>query len=385
MSAREKATAASRRKSSRPEDWAHLQAGSGVADLKPVAENLGRRVLGQQEVLDRLMTGFSRTLSGLRDPNRPLLTALLLGPTGVGKTETARALAEGLFGSDRALTRVDGEEYAHGHEVSKLMGAPPGYVGHQVESLLTQRRIDAPHRALRESPETGTPGRRGLADRICGGDPECFASVVLFDEIEKADPKVWSGLLGILDEGIVTLGDNTTTDFRHSIILMTSNVGSQEMADSIDHRPLGFGGGAGLGETGGVEETARKAARKHFPPEFLNRFDEVLVYRPLTPETLVGIFDKFLDELHARAMNNAGIPLLIKVSDAARELVLKHGTDARFGARPLRRAFEREVVGPLSHLIAAGTLEKGDVVHVEREVDRLEFFRDRRSGSKLVA
>lgn len=377
-------TQSSRPISSRPEDWAHLKTGTGAADLKPIAENLLRRVLGQEKAAHRLMTGFSRALSGLNDPNRPLLTALLLGPTGVGKTETARALAEALFGSDRAMTRVDGEEYAHGHEVSKLMGAPPGYVGHQVESLLTQRRINAPHRALRESPETAAPGKRGFADRICGGDAECFVSLVLFDEIEKADPKVWSGLLGILDEGVVTLGDNTTTDFRHSIILMTSNVGSQEMAHYADHRPLGFGGGKTT-TPGDVEELARTAARNHFPPEFLNRFDEVLVYRPLERETLEGIFDKFLDELHARAMNNAGIPLPIKVSDEARELVLEAGIDRRFGARPLRRAFEREVVGPLSDLIAAEILAKGDVVHVEREEDRLEFYRSRRSGSKLVA
>ncbi|MDH3744623.1 MAG: AAA family ATPase [Acidobacteriota bacterium] len=367
------------------EDWAHLEPAAPIADIRSLSETLERRVLGQDTAIESLVSGFSRALSGLRDPNRPLMTALLLGPTGVGKTETARAIAEALFGSDRSMTRVTGEEYSQGHEVSKLTGAPPGYVGHQVESLLTQRRIDGPHRTLREADEEEKTGKGELADKICGGDPDAFASVVLFDEIEKADPKMWNGLLGIMEEGVVTLGNNTTTDFRRSIIIMTSNVGSRQLAEHFDNQPLGFGI---PGESSGaedVQELALAAARKEFPLEFLNRFDEVLTYSALERETLDQILDKFIEELHARALNNAGMPLLIKLSDAARELLIDSGTNLRFGARPLRRAVERELVGPLSRLIAGATLEKGDVVHVEREEDRLEFYRDRRTNTALVA
>ncbi len=380
-----RATAVETHAKTQKSDWAHLEPAQAVADIQPLADNLERRVLGQEDAIGSLVSGFSRALSGLRDPNRPLMTALLLGPTGVGKTETARAIAEALFGSDRAMTRITGEEYSQGHEVSKLTGAPPGYVGHQVESLLTQRRLDAPHRALREAEAEEPTGRAELAEKICGCDSESFASVVLFDEIEKADPKMWNGLLGILEEGVVTLGNNTSTDFRRSIIIMTSNVGSQELAEHFDRRPLGFGARSEAQTSADVRELALAAACREFPPEFLNRFDEVLTYSSLGRETLDRILDKFIEELHQRALHNAGMPLLIKLSDAARGLLIERGTNLRFGARPLRRAVERELVGPLSRLIAGGTLEKGDVIHVECDGESLDFFRDRRSATELVA
>ena len=361
--------------------------------IRPLAEILQRRVIGQEDAIEALVCASSRLLSGLRDPSRPLMTSLLLGPTGVGKTETAKALAQALFGSEQALIRVNCEEYAHGHEISKLLGSPPGYVGHQVEPLLSQARIDEPHRQLLEAHTEGERPKLGLADRIVNAGPENsnpFVSIILFDEIEKADATLWNALLGILEDGVLTLGNNATTDFTHSVILMTSNIGSAEMGEFLERRPMGFGQEQERAEevSEDLSNLALKAARMNFPLEFLNRFDELLVYSSLGRHDLELIFDKFLAEVHERALEHAGVPILIRPSAAAKEWIIDRGTNLRFGARPLRRAVEREVVDPLSRLIASEGIEPGDVVEIECEDASLAFYRSRRNGraaSGLVA
>ena len=186
---------------------------------------------------------------------------------------------------------------------------------------------------------------------------------------------MWNALLGILEDGTLTLGDNSATDFTRSIILMTSNVGSREMSDSLERRRVGFLTEEPKPKFASVRELALAAARATFPFEFLNRFDETLVFRSLSPDHLEQIFDKFLADIHERALRQAEIPLLIKMSSEARALIIRHGTDIRFGARPLRRAMEEEIVDPLSRFIASHALQPGDVVEVEREGDRLAFYR----------
>ncbi len=353
---------------------------------RPLADALRRRVIGQDDAIEPLICSYSRLLSGLRNPQRPLLTALLVGPTGVGKTETARAVSEALFGSDAALTRVNAEEYAQAHQVSKLLGSPPGYVGFQIEPLLSQRRIEEPHRRLREA-AFERPGRgRLLADELTSGGRDELVSLILFDEIEKAHPSVWNALLGILEEGELTLGDNSTTSFTNSIILMTSNVGSGQMSELLGGRQMGFGASSDRRRVDDslVAEAALEAARKAFPLEFLNRFDELMVYSPLGRRDLDRIFDKFLVEIHHRAMHEAGIPMLIKVSPSARAHLVEVGTDPQFGARPLRRTLEKELVDPLSRFIASGRVRKGDVVDVELEDSELRFYRRQRADLALV-
>ena len=264
---------------------------------------LRRRVIGQDDALDALMSSFARLFSGLRDPGRPVLTGLLLGPTGVGKTETARALSMALFGSDDGVTRINCEEYAHGHEMAKLLGAPPGYVGYQIEPLLSQARIDAAHRqALAEGRGLVAADRR-LFEHTLPGSSEKMLSIVLFDEIEKAHPMVWNALLGILDNGTLTLGNNQTVDFTRSIVLLTSNVGGQEMSALLDPQRLGFQAEqkAAAKSRTSLTETAMTSARRTFPAEFLNRFDEIRVYSPLSPSALERILDRFLNDLHERA------------------------------------------------------------------------------------
>ncbi len=354
--------------------------------IQPLAEALDRRVIGQERAIAALVGSSSRLLSGLRDPRRPLMTALLLGPTGVGKTETAKAVAEACFGDETALTRINCEEYAHGHEIAKLLGSPPGYVGHQTEPLLSQGLIDAPHRRLKKAGEDGPAAEAPLAERIVAGDPDACVSVLLFDEIEKADPALWNALLGVLEDGTLTLGNNQTTDLTGSIILLTSNVGSAELGRFLERAPVGFGrDDRSTAETDdAVVELTLKAARESFPAEFLNRFDEVLVYSALEEEDLEAIFDKFLAEVHDRALKYAGVPILIRPTPAARRWIVERGTDLRLGARPLRRAVESELVDPLSRLIAAESVEPGDVVDIDVEEGRLVFFR-RSHALEIVA
>ncbi len=372
-----------------PREWSDrvpLDTRCGIEATRALDQNLRRHIVGQDESIDTLVCSYAKLLSGLRDRSRPLLTALLLGPTGVGKTETAKALAQTLFGSERAMTRINCEEYAHGHEISKLLGAPPGYVGQHLEPLLSQSRIDAAHQAIREPALDGTTKTDALVDKIFTADDSPYQSLILFDEIEKAHPVLWNALLGILEDGMLTLGDNTTTDFTNSIILMTSNVGSAEMTEILGSHRVGFHDQIAEMpvEVASVRDAALGAAMELFPIEFLNRFDETLIYSELERPHLEEIFEKFLVDIHTRAMTEAGIPLLIKVTTEAKSLIIDRGFDPRFGARPLRRSVERALVDPLSRLIAGKKLAAGDVIEVEREDDRLVFFRSPRGG-RLVA
>lgn len=369
-------------------DSVRMEATCLIDEVLPLANNLRSRIVGQDDVLDSLICSFSRLLSGLHDPSRPLLTALLLGPTGVGKTETAKALAKTLFGSERAMTRVNGEEYAHGHELSKLLGSPPGYVGGNIQPLLSQARVEEPHRRFHEESMGKSAGSRGLVEQIFSAEEDKYLSVILFDEIEKAHPIVWNALLGILEGGMLTLGDNSTTDFTRSIILMTSNVGSREMSEVLERRPVvGFQreSDTDISAAVSVRDLALAAAKRRFPLEFLNRFDDILVYSVLERENLDQIFAKFLSNIHERALGQAGVPILIKVSEEAKRLIIDLGTDPRFGARPLRRAMERHLVDPLSRFIASQKLHSGDVVEVKTENDGLVFYRTLRTADLIVA
>jgi ATP-dependent Clp protease ATP-binding subunit ClpA len=348
-----------------------------------LADVLRARVIGQDQALDVVVCAFSRVLANLRDPHRPALSALLLGPTGVGKTETARAMAEALFGDGTALTRINCEEYAHGHEVAKLFGSPPGYVGFGTEPLLSQSRLEAGYRkAVAEKKGiTGERTGRGLAGRETG------LSIVLFDEIEKAHPVLWNGLLGILEGGVLTLGDGSTTNFTRSIVILTSNVGSWQLHEMFQRTPIGFlaRGADAEPDADDLESAVVLGARETFPPEFLNRLDEMLVYSALDVGQLDLIFEKFLGDLHDRAVNQAGCPLLIKVTPEAKRLIITRGTNLMFGARPLRRAVDTELVAPLSRLIAARRVEPGDVIHVTRKGRELVFYRDRAEQDSVVA
>jgi ATP-dependent Clp protease ATP-binding subunit ClpB len=265
-----------------------------------------------------------RARAGLQDPNRPIGSFIFLGPTGVGKTELARALAEFLFDDERAMIRIDMSEYQEKHTVSRLIGAPPGYVGYDEGGQLTE--------AVRRRPY----------------------SVILFDEIEKAHSEVFNVLLQLLDDGRLTDGQGRTVDFRNTVVIMTSNLGSQ----------LWEGG-----RTAERDEVTR-VLQAHFRPEFLNRIDEIVVFHSLRREDLARIVDIQLKRVAARLAERG---FNLEVSQAAREYLAETGYDPDFGARPLKRAIQRELQDPLALEVLAGAFHEGDTIRVERGPEGLVF------------
>ena len=306
--------------------------------LVRMEEEISKRLVGQEEALSSVSRAIRRARSGMKDPRRPVGSFLFLGPTGVGKTELARSLAEFLFGSDDAMVRIDMSEYMERHEAAKLIGAPPGYVGFEEGGKLTE--------AVRRRPY----------------------SVILFDEIEKAHPDVFNVMLQLLDDGCLTDGQGHRTDFRNAIIIMTSNVGVSEV---MKRRNLGFSDSSAEEiDFKKMSEIVNEEAKKVFRPEFLNRIDEILVFKPLDRENLLKIVHIMLAEICSRTLEN-GVEL--NVSDDAAELLLDRGYDPKYGARPLRRAIQKMVEDTLSNMILEGNIKNGDKVFVTTENGELKF------------
>ena len=291
--------------------------------LVKLADLLAERVIGQREAVEAVANAVRRSRAGVQDPGRPIGSFIFLGPTGVGKTETARALAEFLFDDEDALVRLDMSEYMEKHAVARLIGAPPGYVGYEEGGQLTERIRRRPY------------------------------AVVLFDEIEKAHPDVFNILLQILDDGRLTDSQGRTVDFRNTVIIMTSNLGSQEILDRS----------AGV-DWAVVEQEVLAILRRHFRPEFLNRIDDIVVFRPLGRPELEQIVDLQLARVQRLL---AGRRITLEVTPAARELIADEGYDPAFGARPLKRAIQRLVQDPLALQILEGRFGEGDTVIVDRE------------------
>ena len=292
-------------------------------------EYLHQRVVGQDEALRVVSTAVRRARAGLQDPNRPIGSFIFLGPTGVGKTELARALAEFLFDDERAMIRIDMSEYQEKHTVSRLIGAPPGYVGYEEGGQLTE--------AVRRRPY----------------------SVVLFDEIEKAHSEVFNVLLQLLDDGRLTDGQGRTVDFRNTVVIMTSNLGNElwMARDGVMHENV-------------TRDAVTRILQAHFRPEFLNRIDEVVVFQPLTRADLSQIVDIQLRRV-AALLNERGH--ILEVSEAAREYLAEAGYDPDFGARPLKRAIQRELQDPLSMRLLSGEFHEGDTIRVDRGAEGLSF------------
>ena len=301
--------------------------------LTRLEELLGRRVVGQPRALGAVSRAVRRARAGVQDPNRPIGSFLFLGPTGVGKTETARALAEFLFDDERAMVRMDMSEYMEAHSVSRLVGAPPGYVGYDEGGQLTEAVRRRPH------------------------------AVVLFDEVEKAHPKVFNIFLQILDDGRLTDGQGRTVDFRNTVIIMTSNIAGPEI--------LARSRGGEAGEWSEVEELVKGRLKEHFRPEFLNRVDDVVVFKPLSPSELEEIVEIQLGRVIELAAQQE---VVLTVSDGAKAVIAREGYDPAFGARPLKRAVQRLVQDPLAMGILEGEIAAGSRVRLERGGDGVLAF-----------
>jgi ATP-dependent Clp protease ATP-binding subunit ClpB len=284
-----------------------------TAKLLRMEDELGKRVVGQTKAVQAVSDAVRRSRAGVADPNRPTGSFLFLGPTGVGKTELAKALADFLFDDERAMVRIDMSEYGEKHSVARMVGAPPGYVGYDQGGQLTE--------AVRRRPYT----------------------VVLFDEVEKAHPDVFDVLLAVLDEGRLTDGQGRTVDFRNTILILTSNLGS-----------------------GGSEEQVMAAVRAAFKPEFINRLDDVLIFDALQPDELVRIVDIQLEQLQRRLAQRR---LQLEVSLPAKQWLADRGFDPLYGARPLRRLVQQAIGDQLAKMLLAGQVHDGDTVTVDVTAD----------------
>src|SRR5713226_6531562 len=326
---------------------------------------LSRMIVGQDEAIQQIVNIYQMYLTGMTPPGRPIGSFLFLGPTGSGKTRIVEAAAESLVKSPRSVVKIDCAEFQHSHEIAKLIGSPPGYLGHrETHPLLSQEVLSQYH--------TET----------------CKLSFVLFDEIEKASDALWNLLLGILDKGTLTLGDNRKVDFSRALIFMTSNLGATEMSALMNPR-LGFGACDSIGkpQNGTIDDkmnaklsrSGADAARRKFTPEFINRLDKIVTFKPLGSGELKRILEIELNMVQQRIFNTSpDRSFVFKASEAAKAFLLQEGTDLKYGARHLKRAIERLLVQPMSNLIATDQVRGGDCVHVDYDTqgNALSFLKE---------
>ena len=330
-------------------------------------DKLLAQIVGQERAVRRMSGLFQIYLAGMNNPSRPIGTLLFLGPTGSGKTRVVEAASEVLFNEPYTVVKIDCAEFQHSHEIAKLIGSPPGYLGHRETSpMLTQENLDKAH------------------------TDDTKLTFVLFDEIEKASDSLWQLLLGILDKATLTLGDNRRVDFSRTVVVMTSNLGAREMSDMIS-------GGIGFAPTKTdqvkadneidtkIYRTALEAAKRKFSPEFMNRIDKVVVFRSLKEHHLRLILDIELRAVQDRITESAGTKFVFECTTEAKEYLLSEGIDLKYGARHLKRAIERFLVYPLSNLVETEQDETGDLVMVDFDDDTKMLYFTKQSGKMIVA
>ena len=314
-------------------------------DARDFEAGLRRKIVGQDQAIEKVAEIYQMFLAGMNAPGRPVGNLLFLGPTGSGKTRVVEAVAESLFGDARACIKIDCAEFQHSHEIAKLIGSPPGYLGHrETHPLLTQEALNQWH------------------------TEKLKLSILLFDEIEKASDSLWQLLLGILDKATLTLGDNRRVDLSSCIIIMTSNLGAAEMNGLVE-------GGMGFAPKSvqvdnslddKINRTAVEAARRKFTPEFMNRIDKIVVFKTLRPQHLQQILEIELGMVQQRVLMASGAhQFVFNCSTAVKEFLLREGTDPKYGARHLKRAIERHLVFPLANLVATGQVKLGDFIRVD--------------------
>ena len=314
-------------------------------DARDFETALHRKIVGQDQAIEKVAEIYQMFLAGLNAPGRPVGNLLFLGPTGSGKTRVVEAVAESLFGDARACIKIDCAEFQHSHEIAKLIGSPPGYLGHrETHPLLTQEALNQWH------------------------TEKLKLSILLFDEIEKASDSLWQLLLGILDKATLTLGDNRRVDLSNCIIIMTSNLGAAEMNGLVDGG-LGFAPKAVQVDNAlddKINRSAVDAARRKFAPEFMNRIDKVVVFKTLRSEHLQQILEIELGMVQQRVLMAAGAhQFVFNCTPQVKSFLLAEGTDPKYGARHLKRAIERHLVFPLANLVATGQVKIGDFVRVD--------------------
>jgi ATP-dependent Clp protease ATP-binding subunit ClpA len=326
---------------------------------------LGSLIVGQERAVRRISGLYQIYLAGMQNPGRPIGTMLFLGPTGSGKTRVVEAAAEVLFGDTNAVVKVDCAEFQHSHEIAKLIGSPPGYLGHrETAPMMTQENLDKYHTEQ---------------DKL---------TFVLFDEIEKASDALWQLLLGILDKATLTLGDNRKVDFSHCMIFLTSNLGAKEMSELITGS-IGFAPARGKGMIEDevdqkIYRTASEAAKRKFSPEFMNRIDKVVVFRSLKEHHLKQILELELSQVQSRIMRGTGEKFVFNCTEEAKKFLLDEGIDFKYGARHLKRAIERFLVYPISNLVATHQVATGDLVLIDYDGGSGKLVFTKEEGGALI-
>jgi ATP-dependent Clp protease ATP-binding subunit ClpB len=329
------------------------------SDAQDFEGALRRKIVGQDTAVEKVVEIYQMYLAGLNPPGRPVGNLLFLGPTGSGKTRVVEAMAESLFGDARAAVKIDCAEFQHSHEIAKLIGSPPGYLGHrETHPLLTQEALNQWH-----------------TEKI-------KLTLLLFDEIEKASDALWQLLLGILDKATLTLGDNRRVDLSQCLIVLTSNLGAGEMNDILN-------GGMGFAKPKALEQqidakldekitrTAQDAARRKFSPEFMNRIDKIVVFKTLRPEHLEQILEIELGMVQQRILQATGNnQFVFSCTSAVKAFLLQEGTDPKYGARHLKRAIEKNIVFPLANLVATGQIKLGDFIRIDRKAEQMAFTKE---------
>ena len=328
-------------------------------------ERLSARIVGQGRAVRRTSSLYQVFLAGMNPVNRPIGTMLFLGPTGAGKTRVIEAAAEVLYGDSNAMIKIDCAEFQHSHEIAKLIGSPPGYLGHRETSpMLTQENLDRMH------------------------TEDLKLTLILFDEIEKASESLWQLLLGILDKATLTLGNNRRVDFSRCMVVMTSNLGAREMSELISGR-IGFQPNLPAEDNSvdvdqKIYRTAVEAARRKFSPEFMNRIDKVVVFRSLQEHHLRAILELELQAVQDRIMRSAGTKFVFVCSETTKDMLLREGLDFKYGARHLKRSVERHLVYPLSNLVATGQIGLGDLVYVNVDESTTRLMFAKTAGAALI-
>jgi ATP-dependent Clp protease ATP-binding subunit ClpB len=326
---------------------------------------LGSLIVGQERAVRRISGLYQIFLAGMQNPGRPIGTMIFLGPTGSGKTRVVEAAAEVLFSDTNAVVKIDCAEFQHSHEIAKLIGSPPGYLGHrETAPMLTQENLDKYHNER---------------DKL---------TFVLFDEIEKASDALWQLLLGILDKATLTLGDNRKVDFSRCMIFLTSNLGAKEMSELITGS-IGFAPARGRSMVEDdvdqkIYRTASEAAKRKFSPEFMNRIDKVVVFRSLKEHHLRQILELELSQVQDRVMRGTGEKFVFTCTEEAKKFLLDEGIDFKYGARHLKRAIERFLVYPISNLVATGQVTTGDLVVIDYDVENGKLVFTKEEGGALI-